>query len=312
MIYSAKIFNLRLISYFVLLQSIITSSCFNCGKYFYKFGPYRKMDEHPSQLLHPESQTLTRGTAPVAGSNTNEDGTTSEPQPPLEKERTRVSLSSASSSSLLEPSSKRMKLLATIRDFSLSKGVFQVDTETTSPNEDAFYKIQQYTTSMNERVSIMEQFTKDEIMTIVQSLQNVIPVLDATTSSTTSAPVTRTSLDAMLQEIRDSYLPLHAHLSHKNWTMTGKNAVRLNQLLFPENDTASDPVPSLLQRHMFERIYREGNWDNAVAARVKATTKPWAVLVTVRTVHNAAYTMKRTRISELFACKNISTPFCVF
>jgi hypothetical protein len=177
----------------------------------------------------------------------------------------------ASEFSALEPLTKRIKRLPTLRSMESSFADLVSAAEASTSKDQAMRQIQQYTASMNERVKTMEPFTADEIRTIIQSLQNVIPIVDATKSDTTLDSL---QIDAMLQELQDSYLPSFAHLSHKNWTTTGNNAERLRQLLFP------DATTTWVQRHMFERIYREGNWEGAVAAAKNA--KPWAVLVTVR------------------------------
>jgi hypothetical protein len=175
--------------------------------------------------------------------------------------------------SVQEPPTKRIKLLPTLRSMESSiAALAPVEESTTSSKDNALRQMQQYTASMNARVKAMEPFTEDEIRTIVQSLQNVIPVVDAATSDEWPGS---SLAETLLQELQDSYLPSFAHLSHKNWTTTGNNAERLNQLLFPDAIT-------WVQRHMFERIFREGNWDGAVTAATKnPTAKPWAVLVTV-------------------------------
>ena len=197
---------------------------------------------------------------------------------------------------------KRMKLMPTIRTF--SSFLSPLDTTISYPQrkETALRDIQTYTQSMLERHQQMIPFTNEiEISMIRHSLQNVIPKSTINNNSNNNQAM----MHRMLQELQDRILPQYAHLSHKNWTTTGENAEQWHSFLFPSSLSSSSNSSSndnngesytLLQRHMFERIYREGNWDGAVWHRsqqdlppppntIDATTKqvkPWAVLVTVR------------------------------
>lgn len=209
---------------------------------------------------------------------------------------------------------KRMKLMPTIRDFSTMLSLFDTSLSFAQRKETAIQNIQTYTKAMQERYQQMIPFTNEtEITIILHSLQNVIPIsTTATTTSTTCNDVDHheavhddvddddKSMNKMLQELQDRILPHFAHVSHKNWTMTGENAQQWHTYLFPYSKSPNHIASQFQsqQRHMFERIYREGNWDAAVLHQQQQSQnainsnnvnkaaipklKPWAVLVTVR------------------------------
>ena len=162
-----------------------------------------------------------------------------------------------------------------------------------SPDE-AAQQLQQLTQEMNDRVG--QPFTTAELEGVVQSLQNVMP---AASDSTLIPSWDEPQLRALLRDA--------AHLSHKDWNVTGANAARLGQILFPndsntvalstpapshDNDDDDDPAAgaaaasaAAVARQMLERILREGNWNGAAAAAIQSqqlavNEKPWAVLVT--------------------------------
>ena len=204
---------------------------------------------------------------------------------------------------------RRMKLMPTIRTLRSNLSMPFDDTSILSfaqRKEMAIRNIRTYTNAMQERYQQMTPFTNEtETSIIIHSLQNVIPIsgweIDDNHDDDDN------TMDQMLQELQEQILPQYAHVSHKNWTMTGENAKQWHSYLFPsskksslspnQTDNASHLRPQL-QRHVFERIYREGNWDGAVLHQqqqqstindinVDETTtnsrmKPWAVLVTVR------------------------------
>ena len=155
-----------------------------------------------------------------------------------------------------------------------------------SPDE-AAQQLQQLTQEMNDRVG--QPFTTAELEGVVQSLQNVMPAASDSTLATIIPSWDEPQLRALLRDA--------AHLSHKDWNVTGANAARLGQILFPNdsNTVALSTPPShdddpasagaAVARQMLERILREGNWDGAAAAAIQSEQlpvkeKPWAVLVT--------------------------------
>jgi hypothetical protein len=189
---------------------------------------------------------------------------------------------------------KRTKLMPTIRNFTKSLPLLDEIPSYLQRKNNAIRNIQLYTNAMLERHQHMIPFTNDaEVPIIIHSLQNVIPTCN---NQNDDVKV----MSRMLQELQDRILPQFAHFSHKNWTTTGENADQWHSYLFPPSSSLSpnneDDELQTPQRHMFERIYREGNWDGAVLHRQlqkkiildnvdDATTtgmKPWAVLVTVR------------------------------
>ena len=156
-------------------------------------------------------------------------------------------------------------------------------TTTQSTPETARRDMQSYTQAMLERHEQMKPFTTVEIDIILNSLRNVIPISNDESNHTNVNDTMR----AMLQQLQDRVVPQYAHLSHKNWTMTDENAKQWQATLFPtvpDNNNNNNNAPP--QRHMFERIYREGNWDGAVLHHHRQQqlndhqVKPWAVLVT--------------------------------
>lgn len=117
---------------------------------------------------------------------------------------------------------------------------------------------------MASRAKAGEPFTDEELDDVINSLHNITPH--------------DSSIDwkALRQLLRDV-----AHLSHKQWDVTGANADKMAKILTPDglNSEASQ---------IFERILHEGNWDGALAfakrhddndpKRLKRSA--WAVLVT--------------------------------
>lgn len=119
------------------------------------------------------------------------------------------------------------------------------------------------TESMGSRAKAGEPFTEEELDDIINSLHNITP---------NSSSVDWEALRRLLGEV--------AHLSHKQWAVTGSNSDKMAKILTPEglNSEASQ---------MFERILHEGNWDGALeyakahdhdSKRQKRSA--WAVLVT--------------------------------
>ena len=129
-------------------------------------------------------------------------------------------------------------------------------------------------TQMTDRATSNTPFTTDEVQGIVNSVQNICPQ---------TYNISFEALEELLQEV--------AHLSHKDWTVTDANAQKLGQVLFAKNDdnhqssTSAGFSQDERARQLLERILTEGNWDAAAhhattRSSDKASTTPWAVLVT--------------------------------
>jgi hypothetical protein len=120
------------------------------------------------------------------------------------------------------------------------------------------------TDSMASRAKAGESFTNEELDDVINSLHNITP---------RDSSIDWEALRRLLREV--------AHLSHKQWEVTGANSDKMAKILTPDglNSEASQ---------IFERILHEGNWDGALAyAKKKVDNDPkrqkksaWAVLVT--------------------------------
>lgn len=109
---------------------------------------------------------------------------------------------------------------------------------------------------INDRVKNGTVFTESEIEGIVHSLEHLSP------------PDYWTHQD--IEKLRE-LLKEVAHLSHKDWKVTGKNAGRLGEILLKDG----------LPEQFLDRILKEGNWYGATEHSTKhKDEKPWAVLVT--------------------------------
>ena len=89
------------------------------------------------------------------------------------------------------------------------------------------------------------------------------------------------ALKALLSDI--------AHLSHKDWHVTGSNSNKMAEILMPAGqglNTIDNNASQSSSHQMFERILHEGNWDGALEHAQSTSSisnndiKPWAVLVT--------------------------------
>jgi hypothetical protein len=111
---------------------------------------------------------------------------------------------------------------------------------------------------MNERAIHESPFTDDELDGIIRSVRKIYP-----TGETLDFDKLRTFLSQV------------AHLSHKDWERTGKNSETLASIIIPDGISEN-------ARHLFTRIFRDGNWDGAINYVTKRKPKelPWAVLVT--------------------------------
>eukprot|EP00581_Thalassiosira_minuscula_P018044 CAMPEP_0183733414 /NCGR_PEP_ID=MMETSP0737-20130205/41085_1 /TAXON_ID=385413 /ORGANISM="Thalassiosira miniscula, Strain CCMP1093" /LENGTH=427 /DNA_ID=CAMNT_0025966663 /DNA_START=166 /DNA_END=1446 /DNA_ORIENTATION=- len=120
--------------------------------------------------------------------------------------------------------------------------------------------------SMDSRAKDRLPFTSEELQDVMNSLHNISPK---------DLNVDWKALERLLGEV--------AHLSHKDWHVTGTNSDKMADILLPREDGLMSP-----QSHqMFERILHEGNWDCALEHAKSMTAKYdegkepcWAVLVT--------------------------------
>ena len=116
--------------------------------------------------------------------------------------------------------------------------------------------------SMTSRAKDKVPFTTEEIQDVINSLHNITPA---------NSKIDWEALARLLQDI--------AHVSHKDWHITGSNSDKMADVLLPEGSglTANEA------HQMFERILHEGNWDGALEHAknsINKSEKSWAVLVT--------------------------------
>lgn len=127
----------------------------------------------------------------------------------------------------------------------------------TSSLSDQTNSIHDRASGMNQRAETGTPFTEAELDDVVNSIDNI-----------RTHSVSSDQLRKLLQDV--------AHLSHKDWAVTGNNAKKLGDILL--KDGVNEKT-----RHMLQRILLEGNWDGAAkhAATERPTgVQPWAVLVT--------------------------------
>jgi hypothetical protein len=120
------------------------------------------------------------------------------------------------------------------------------------------------TNDMNSRAKAGEPFTEEELDDVINSLHNITPH---------NSNIDWAALRRLLGDV--------AHLSHKEWHVTGDNSDKMATILTPDglNSEASQ---------ILERILHEGNWDGALAYARRDGDKDakrqkrsaWAVLVT--------------------------------
>jgi len=127
------------------------------------------------------------------------------------------------------------------------------------------------TESMGSRAKERVPLTSDELQDVINSLHNITPH---------DANIDWGALERLLSDI--------AHLSHKDWHVTGSNSDKMAEILLPGGGLST----SRTSHQMFERIMHEGNWDGAIAHAQSVREKikdeqsgcinrnPWAVLVT--------------------------------
>jgi hypothetical protein len=145
---------------------------------------------------------------------------------------------------------------------------------------------------MSNRAKYNTPLTDEEIQDVMSSFRNIIPI---------NYKIDYIALELLLREV--------AHLSHKEWDVTGANSERLANILLVspnnDNDTNVNVDSTVETRRIFDRILNEGNWDDAkshaivtaIGKKESAVAKkggydneveeeqsniiaPWAVLVT--------------------------------
>ena len=121
------------------------------------------------------------------------------------------------------------------------------------------------TNSIASRAQAGDPFTDEELDDVINSLQNITPH---------GSTIDWDALRRLLGDV--------AHLSHKEWHVTGANSDKMAKILTPDGITTETS-------QIFERILHEGNWDGALehAKEVHDHGDPkrhkqsaWAVLVT--------------------------------
>eukprot|EP00928_Gymnodinium_smaydae_P083200 TRINITY_DN66455_c0_g1_i1.p1 TRINITY_DN66455_c0_g1~~TRINITY_DN66455_c0_g1_i1.p1 ORF type:complete len:442 (-),score=63.48 TRINITY_DN66455_c0_g1_i1:98-1423(-) len=114
------------------------------------------------------------------------------------------------------------------------------------------------TAGMASRAKEGTQFSEEELEDTINSLKNLAPE---------NMRMEWDGLQKLLLEI--------AHLSHKDWTRTGENSLRLAAFLLGDGMSSS-------AKQIFDRILHEGNWEAAGrhSSSTEASSPAWAVLVT--------------------------------
>lgn len=157
--------------------------------------------------------------------------------------------------------------------------------------------------SMASRAKEGEPLTTTELQDVINSLHNITPQLPQQQQQQHgSSSIAETNNNNIDWEELTKLLANIAHLSHKDWKITGYNSDKMGDILLPNNNNDNNNNGQEERRsylsscetlqHMFQRILHEGNWDGAVAHRSmknsnsstsssnSSNTKPWAVLVT--------------------------------
>jgi len=140
------------------------------------------------------------------------------------------------------------------------KPTFRTISSTLSDSSKAKSDINERTKVMSARAKEGAPLTSQELDDIINSVQNIHAATDEK----------EISFDELRNILKDV-----AHLSHKDWAVTGNNAKRLGEILLKDGVSEKS-------RQMLERILTEGNWDGAAhhATERPASVQPWAVLVT--------------------------------
>lgn len=153
--------------------------------------------------------------------------------------------------------------------------------------------------SMASRAKDGEPLTTTELQDVINSLHNITPHLQQKQQQHGSSIAEATNNNIDWEEL-SKLLANIAHLSHKDWEITGYNSDKMGEILLPNNNNNNSNSNGEERRsslstcetlqHMFQRILHEGNWYGAVAHQSMkssnssnsscSNTKPWAVLVT--------------------------------
>jgi len=130
------------------------------------------------------------------------------------------------------------------------------------------------TRGMASRAKERSPLTNEELDDVVNSLHNITPQDTA---------IDWIALRCLLAEV--------AHLSHKDWSVTGNNSGRLASIILGSNADETRKgegsresgrlTAGSHEAQMLERILHEGNWGGAAShAQRTRESNPWAVLVT--------------------------------
>jgi len=121
----------------------------------------------------------------------------------------------------------------------------------------------------------LQNIAEEEIELLISSIKHVIPL--------------EAYGDLDFDKLANLVLEV-AHLSHKDWEKTIEYSQRLEDLLLPhsiatEGSKIDDAEKSHLFRSIFERVLRDGKWEDArQASRLrneeKKDERPWVVVVT--------------------------------
>ena len=116
---------------------------------------------------------------------------------------------------------------------------------------------------MKDRASNETPYTPEEIAGILKSLSNVDPVYlkSVVMSANKNLSERKSSINV---ESLSEFLSRMAHLSHKDWKRTGKNAEVLHQILLNSDYKQTGIDSNDVFRTIFDRVLREGNWDGAL------------------------------------------------
>mmetsp|Transcript_25910 Transcript_25910/g.31940 ORF Transcript_25910/g.31940 Transcript_25910/m.31940 type:complete len:535 (-) Transcript_25910:160-1764(-) len=156
---------------------------------------------------------------------------------------------------------------------SVSSSSASTSTSASTTKEQAQATLQTLANEMNERAKNQTPLTENEMRDILASFENV-----SSTTCTDTNTTTNTNKDYLDEEGELSKLLSNAaHLSHKDWTKTGNSAQLLRDFLLKDNPTLTPEF-----KQMFQRVIKEGNWENALqhASSSESGSKPWVVLVT--------------------------------
>lgn len=155
------------------------------------------------------------------------------------------------------------KRASTLRKMTSSTLSAQSCNAVTENDNDSAALMVEHTKIMSDRAKNKTPFTADEVQDVINSLHNIAPK---------DSNIDWEALEKLLGDV--------AHLSHKDWDVTGRNSERMASILLgTDGDGLSSPPAS----QIFERILHEGNWDDALELtnkRKDPAQKSWAVLVT--------------------------------